>query len=80
MKSFFLSAVCAVMASVAFAQQPPQMSPSQTAIAITNAVNQMAVALDQLVKENAELKKQLSDKQTPQTPNPPELKEFPKGN
>jgi hypothetical protein len=60
------------LATPAFAQQPPQMSPSQTAIAITNAVNQMAVALDQLVKENADLKKQLADRpnepsaQTPQ--------------
>lgn len=45
--------------------QPPQLTPSQLAISVTNAVNQMAVALDQLMKENADLKKQLGDKSEP---------------
>ncbi len=54
-----------LFATPAFAQQ--QMTPSQTAIAITNAVNQMAVALEQLSKDNADLKKRLEEKQTPES-------------
>lgn len=57
-------ALLAMLSTPAMAQQPPPMSPSQTAIAITNAVNQMAVALEELSRENASLKKQLADKQS----------------
>jgi len=46
----------------AHAQQQPQMTPSQVAIAITTSVNQLAQAVEQLARENAELKKQLEAK------------------
>jgi hypothetical protein len=40
-----------------------QLSPSQIAIAVDQAVNQLAQSLEQLQKENAELKRQLQEAQ-----------------
>jgi Mg2+ and Co2+ transporter CorA len=58
----FLPLFLMLLATPAFAQQQPQVTPSQLAISITNAVNQMATALEQLQKEIADLKKQLESK------------------
>jgi hypothetical protein len=53
--------IALVVPASALAQQPAQtqMTPSQVAIAITTSVNQLAQAVEQLARENEELKKQL---------------------
>ena len=60
-------ALLAALASALAQQptQPAQMTPSQVAIAITTSVNQLAQAVEQLARENEELKKQLKGTTVP---------------
>lgn len=58
-RTMLLATALLLATSIANAQQPPQMTPSQVAIAITTSVNQLAQAVEQLARENEELKKKL---------------------
>lgn len=66
-----------LMPSLAMAQQPQQLTPSQAAVQITTVINSMATSLEQVEKQlneanarNAELQKQLDAAKSSQAPVP----------